>query len=1078
MNNIEDIYTLSPMQQGMLFHTLYSPESEVYFEQLVCTLKGQLNLSFFQQAWQKVVAKHPILRSSFHWEEIEKPLQMISQKVELSWMVYDWKHWNNLQRKEALESFLKSDRASGIELDQAPLMRFTLIQLASDSYQFIWSHHHILLDGWSMQIVLQEVFDCYESYNRGESLPLTSCHPYREYISWLQEQDSSQAKKFWQQRLKGFEAPTPLVVDQLISNQPQQDTYHEIPFKLSFEITNQLQSLAQKHHLTLNNLVQGAWGLLLSRYSGETDIVFGATVSGRPSDLPNIDRMVGLFINTLPVRLQISGQEKLIPWLKTLQSQQFEQEPYTYYSLADIQKNSDIPPNMSLFESLLVFENYPVNSSKNTSEKTLEITDIRCLERTNYPLTVVIIPNRELSGRIVYDTRRFEAETIERMIGHLQTLLAAMANHPELSLYEFSLLTKAEEEQLILAENQNDALIKNIDYQSVHRLFEKQAEKTPNAIAIIYKDEQLTYQELNQRANQLAHYLQFLGIKLEDKIGVCIERSSLMAIAILGILKAGGAYVPLDPAYPVERLAFMLEDVKCPILLTQTHLSNQLPVGHIKQVINIESEWENISQYSSENLLTQVTPDHLAYIIYTSGSTGTPKGTEVPHRSFIGFMFGVDYIKLDADNIWLQHSSISWDAFTLELWPSLLYGGRCVLYPDNITTPENLSKIIKQEGVNILWLTCALFNLIIDTIPEALLEVKQLIIGGEALSVSHVRRALNLLPQTQIINGYGPSECTVFTSCYVIPKQLDQNVNSIPIGKPIGDRKVYLLDHNLQRVPMGVAGEIYIGGKGVARGYLNQPMLTHKKFIDNPFLAGDTLYKTGDLARRLTDGNLEFLGRIDNQVKIRGFRIELGEIETILTNHSEIREAIVTIREDVPGNKSLVAYIVPQNYQLTAHDVRNFLSQKLPNYLIPNAFVFLDKFPLTPNGKINRLGLPAPNISQQNFGIEFVAPRTSTERELATIWTEVLQLTKVGVYDNFFELGGHSLLATQLISRLKETFEIEFPFRYLFENPTISQLAEKVVNQQIELVKTDELAQILGEIDELSDEEAAQQLLL
>ena len=1078
MNNIEDIYSLSPMQQGMLFHTLYSPESEVYFEQLVCTLKGQLNLSFFQQAWQKVVAKYPVLRSSFHWEEIEKPLQMVSQKVELPWMVYDWKHWDNLQQKEALESFLKSDRASGIELDQAPLMRFTLIQLETDSYQFIWSHHHILFDGWSMQIILQEVFDLYESYNRGESLQLKSCHPYREYISWLQQQDSSQAKKFWQQRLKGIEAPTPLVVDKLIDNKPQEEAYQEIPFKLSFEITNQLQSLAQKHHLTLNNLVQGAWGLLLSRYSGETDIVFGATASGRTSELPNIDTMVGLFINTLPVRLQISGKEELIPWLKALQSQQFEQEPYTYYSLADIQKNSDIPPKMSLFESILVFENYPVDSSKNAPQRTLEITDIRCLERTNYPLTVVIIPNVELSGRIVYDTRRFEAETIERMIGHLQTLLAGMANHPELRLSEFSLLTKAEEEQLILAENQNDSLIKTIDYQCIHRLFEKQVEKTPNAIAIVYKDEQLTYQELNQRANQLAHYLQFLGIKLEDKIGVCIERSPLMAIAILGILKAGGAYFPLDSAYPVERLAFMLEDVKCPILLTETHLSNQLSVDDIKQVINIESEWKNISQYSSDNLLTQVTPDNLAYIIYTSGSTGTPKGTEIPHRSFIGFMFGVNYIKLGADNIWLQHSSISWDALTLELWTPLLYGGRCVLYPDNITTPENLSKIIKEEGVNILWLTCALFNLIIDTMPEALLEVKQLIIGGESLSVSHVRRALNLLPQTQIINGYGPSECTVFTACYVIPKQLDQNVNSIPIGKPIGDRRVYLFDQNLQRVPIAVPGEVYIGGKSVARGYLNQPILTHEKFIDNPFVDGDTLYKTGDLVRRLSDENLEFLGRIDNQVKIRGFRIELGEIETVLTNYSEIREAIVTIREDQPGDKSLVAYIVPHNHQLTTRDLRNFLSQKLPNYMIPNAFVFLDKFPLTPNGKINRLGLPAPNISQQNLGIEFVAPRTSTERELVTIWTEVLQLTKVGIYDNFFELGGHSLLATQLISRLKETFEIEFPFRYLFENPTISQLAEKVVNQQIELAEGDEFAQILGEIDELSEDEVAQQLFL
>jgi amino acid adenylation domain-containing protein len=778
------------------------------------------------------------------------------------------------------------------------------------------------------------------------------------------------------------------------------------------------------------------------------------------------------------VRLQISGKEELIPWLKALQSQQFEQEPYTYYSLADIQKNSDIPPKMSLFESILVFENYPVDSSKNAPQRTLEITDIRCLERTNYPLTVVIIPNVELSGRIVYDTRRFEAETIERMIGHLQTLLAGMANHPELRLSEFSLLTKAEEEQLILAENQNDSLIKTIDYQCIHRLFEKQVEKTPNAIAIVYKDEQLTYQELNQRANQLAHYLQFLGIKLEDKIGVCIERSPLMTIAILGILKAGGAYVPLDAAYPVERLTFMLEDVKCPILLTQTHLSNQLPVDDIKQVINIESEWENISQYSSDNLLTQVTPDNLAYIIYTSGSTGTPKGTEIPHRSLIGFMFGVDYIKLDADNIWLQHSSVSWDMLTWELWPSLVCGGRCVLFPDNIPTPENLSRVIKEQGVNILFLTTALFNLIIDTMPEGLSGIKQLLFGGESVSVPHVHRALKLLPETQILHGYGPSECTAITSCYRLPKQLDENIASIPIGKPIGDRKIYLLDRNLRRVPVGVPGEVYIGGKSVARGYLNQSMLTHEKFIDNPFVDGDTLYKTGDLVRRLSDENLEFLGRIDNQVKIRGFRIELGEIETVLTNYSEIREAIVTIREDVPGNKSLVAYLVPQNYQLVARDVRSYLSQKLPNYMIPNAFVFLDKFPLTANGKINRLGLPAADISQQNFGVEFVAPRTSTERELVTIWTEVLQLTKVGIYDNFFELGGHSLLATQLISRLKETFEIEFPFRYLFENPTIGQLANKVVNQQIEQVKSDELVQILGEIDELSEDEAAQQLIL
>ncbi|MDJ0728709.1 MAG: amino acid adenylation domain-containing protein [Crocosphaera sp.] len=1078
MNNIEDLYALSPMQEGMLFHTLYSPESEAYFEQLVCQLKGQLNISLFQKAWQTIVARHPVLRSSFHWEEIEKPLQMVSQQVELSWMIHDWQHWPENQQKEALETFLKSDRSLGIDIDQAPLMRFTLIQLGVDNYQFIWSHHHILLDGWSMQIVLQEVFDLYESYNQGDSLQLKPCPLYREYISWLQQQNPFEAKEFWQKKLQGIEATTPLIVDQLIKNNTQKEAYQEIPFKLSIEATEKLQLLAQKHHLTLNNLVQGAWGLLLSRYSGETDIIFGATVSGRPSNFPNVEQMVGLFINTLPVRLKVSDTEALIPWLKELQGQQFEQEPYSYYSLAEIQKYSDIPPEMPLFESILVFENYPVKSDKNDTKKTLEIANIRCLERTNYPLTVVIIPNEELSGRIVYDIRRFQPETIERMIGHLQTLLEGMANDPEQRLSQFSLLTKAEEAALILEENQNDAQIKTINYQCVHHLFEKQVNQTPEAVAIVYKNEQLTYQELNQKANQLAHYLQSLGIKLEEKIGVCIERSPLMVIAILAILKAGGTYVPLDPAYPSERLAFMLEDVECSLLLSQNHLLEQLPVDNIKQVIDIESEWEKISQYSSENLAVNITVDHLAYIIYTSGSTGKPKGTEVPHRSFIGFMFGVDYIDLNPNNIWLQHSSISWDALTLELWPPLLYGGCCVLYPGNIPTPEELSNIIKEKRINILWLTSAFFNLVIDTIPEALLGVKQLITGGESLSVDHVRRAVELLPKTQIVNGYGPSECTVFSCCYPIPKQVDKNLSSIPIGKPIVDRKVYLLDRNFKRVPLGVSGEIYIGGSSVARGYLNQPTLTREKFIANPFVPGDTLYKTGDLVRRLTDGNLEFLGRIDNQVKVRGFRIELGEIETILTNHSDIKEATVIIREDNPGNKSIVAYCIPHNHQLTSHDVRNYLTEKLPNYMIPNAFVFLDQFPLTPNGKINRRALPIPDNSQSNFRVEFVPPRTSTEEELATIWTEVLGLNKVGIYDNFFELGGHSLLATQVISRLKEIFEIEFPFRYLFENPTIAKLGEKVTIQQLEQAQGDELSQILEEIDELSEEEATQQLLL
>lgn len=1073
MKNIEDLYELSPMQQGMLFHTLYAPESEVYFEQLLCTLSGELNLPAFQQAWEQVGKRHTVFRSSFHWEEIEKPLQMVSKQVEFPWVKLDWQNLTPDEQQRQLEDFLKCDRQKGFELNQAPLMRFVIIQLESQTYQFIWSHHHLLFDGWSMQIVLKEVLAFYEANQRGESLHLQPVRPYRDYIQWLQQQDIDQAEKFWQQTLQGFTNPTCLGVNK------KQGIYNEQHFQLSQTVTEKLQAAARQHHLTLNNLVQGAWALLISRYSGESDVVFGATVSGRPPSLEQLDSMVGLFINTLPIRVNVTAETELLPWLKQLQTQALEQEPLAYYSLADIQKLSNIPPGMPLFESLLVFENYPLNSEQKATPKPLEITKISCIERTNYPITLVVNP--ELSGRIVYDTGCFEEQTIRNLIGHFQTLLTGMAVNLKQSISQLSLLSATEEEQLILLENHQ---ANSLNYQCLHVLFEEQVEKTPDAVALIYQQQQLTYRDLNNRANQLAYYLRSLGVKPEVRVGICVERSLEMGIGILAILKAGGAYVPLDPAYPSERLAFMLKDVQTPIILTQTHLQNKLPITD-QIVVNLDSNWEIIAQYKQDNLPNEVTPENLAYIIYTSGSTGTPKGTEVPHRSIIGFMFEVDYIHLNAEQIWLQHSSMSWDGLTLELWPPLLYGGRCVLYPEKIPTPENLSQILQEQNINTLFLTTALFNLIIDTMPEGLSGVKYLLFGGESVSVPHVRRALERLPETQLIHAYGPSECTVFTCCYPIPKQLADNLNTIPIGKPIGDRTVYILDENLHRVPIGIPGELYVGGASVARGYLNQPILTQEKFIPNPFMEGDTLYKTGDLVRRLTDGNIEFIGRIDTQVKIRGFRIELAEIEAVLIQHPDIKQAVVIAREDEPGQKFLAAYLVAQNHLPLSSNLRNFLKQKLPDYMIPTAFVGLEAFPLTSNHKINRLALPIPQDCQRNLEVDFVAPRTSTEQELATIWAEVLGLQqtcpepveRIGIHDNFFELGGHSLRATQVVSRLREVFSIEFPLRALFENPTLSELAQTVNEQQIEQAENGALARILGEIDQLSEEEIAQALM-
>lgn len=524
MNNIEDLYELSPMQQGMLFHTLYAPESEVYFEQLLCILSGKLNFTAFQKAWEQVVARHPILRSSFYWEEIEKPLQMVSKQVDLPWEELDWRNFTPDEQQQHLEDFLKCDRQKGFELDVAPLMRFTIIRLGEETYQFIWSHHHILFDGWSMQIILKEVLAFYEAHQRGEHLRLQHVRPYREYIQWLQQQDSDQAKKFWQETLQGFEVPTSLRgnSEQRTANRGL-EIYNEQSFQLSQTVIEKLQHAARQHHLTLNNLVQGAWALLISRYSGETDVVFGATVSGRPPTLEQVDSMVGLFINTLPIRTQVSGKTQLLPWLKQLQTQALEQEQYAYCSLAEIQQLSDIPTGLPLFESILVFENYPLDSAKQETKKTLEISHISCFERTNYPLTVVINPGSQLSGRIVYDTSCFEEQTIARMIGHFQTLLAGMADNLQQYISQLSLLSADEEEQLILIENHQTT--DSINYKCIHILFEEQVEKNPDAIAVVYEKKHLTYRELNNRANQLAHYLKSLGVKPEVRVGICVERS-------------------------------------------------------------------------------------------------------------------------------------------------------------------------------------------------------------------------------------------------------------------------------------------------------------------------------------------------------------------------------------------------------------------------------------------------------------------------------------------------------------------------------------------------------------------------
>jgi amino acid adenylation domain-containing protein len=571
-------------------------------------------------------------------------------------------------------------------------------------------------------------------------------------------------------------------------------------------------------------------------------------------------------------------------------------------------------------------------------------------------------------------------------------------------------------------------------------------EQRPEAVAVVFEDRQLTYRELNERANQLAHHLQQLGVGPEALVGVYMERSLEMVVGLLGILKAGGAYLPLDLAYPRERVAFMLEDARAQVLLTQKTLMKELP-DHTAKLLCLEESWKNIARESTENPASSTTPDHLAYVMYTSGSTGMPKGVSVSHRGVVRLVKNTNYVHLGSEEVFLQFAPLAFDASTFEIWGPLLNGGRLVVFPPHLGSLEELGQVIQSHKVTTLWLTAALFHQMVDGYPEDLRHVRQLLAGGDVLLPQHVRRVLGESERTTLINGYGPTECTTFTTCYRMtgPGQVGASVS---IGRPIANTTVYILDSHLHPVPIGVPGELHIGGDGLARGYLNRPELTAEKFIPNPFSheAGSRLYKTGDLVRYLPDGNIEFLGRIDQQVKLRGFRIELGELETVLGQHPSVREVVVLAREDSPGDKRLVAYLViEQEPAPTSTELRGFLKEKLPDYMVPSAFVFLDAFPLTPNGKIDRKVLPKPEMGTASEK-EHVAPRTDIESRIRAIWQEVLKQEQIGVHDNFFELGGHSLLAILIISQINKKFGVEMTPRALFEAQTVADLAEKLRN--------------------------------
>jgi amino acid adenylation domain-containing protein len=1044
--NIEDIYPLSPMQQGMLFHSLLAPESGAYIVQSCYEVQGSLNLIAFEQAWQQVINRHSILRTAFVWENLEKPLQVVGKEINSLTLYQDWQHLTLEQQKTQLNFLLKTKRKQGFNLAKAPLMSFNLIKIRDNIYQFIWTYHHLLLDGWSVPLIVKEFIALYETIIQGQNSPLEKPRPYRDYIAWLQQQDLSNAKTFWSQRLKGLTTPTTIIRLTHRLNSPNQN-YQEKHLQLSEEITEKILSFAKPNKLTVNTLVQAAWAIILSYYSGENDVIFGATYSGRPTSLTEAEQMVGLFINTLPVRVFINEKETLLEWIKKFQTQQIEAQQYQYIPLVEIHRLSEIPRNLPLFESLVIFENYPVDTDLKQSLKNIQIQNVSTQEQTNYPLTLYAISDSQLSFKLIYDADYFNSVTIAQILEHLKTLLLSIAKNPQQELYQLSLLSQSEQQKLLIDWNQTQKIFENLAH--IHQLFETQVQQIPDTIALIDEYQQLSYQQLNTIANQLAYYLQKQGIQPEQTIGICLERSCEMVIALLAVLKVGATYIPLDPAYPKERLNYIINDAKLSLIITKKYIDfMQFKVPHI---LNLDEQWSVITQQKIDHIFTQITLDNLAYIIYTSGSTGQPKGVQISHRALSNFLLGINpTLNCTPSDILLSVTSLSFDIAALELYLPLMVGARVIIASQQtIKNSQKLQQQINQFNITMMQATPATWQMLILGGWTGKHNLK-ILSGGEALD----QKLAQQLTQNsqQLFNLYGPTETTIWSSIYQVKNQeyLDKN-STVLIGRPLANTEFYILDKNLQPVPIGVPGELYIGGVGVARGYFNRADLTAERFLPNPFKkTPERLYKTGDLAQYLEDGNVEYLGRLDSQVKLRGFRIELGEIEAVLRQHPKVQQAVVVVNSQAE-EKRLIAYIVSADkLEINVTVLREFLAEKLPIYMIPSAFVMLDVLPLTPNGKIDRRALPTPEKVRPQLEATYVIPKTEIEKTIAQIWQKALNLENIGIHDNFFDLGGHSLLMVRVHSQLRAAFSSDIPLVEMFRYPTIHALADYFNHSRLE----------------------------
>ncbi|CRM96286.1 Linear gramicidin synthase subunit B [Pseudomonas sp. 22 E 5] len=1074
---IEDVYPLTPMQEGLLLHTLLEPGTGLYYMQDRYRINSALDPERFAQAWQAVIARHEALRASFCWNVGEDMLQVIHKPGSTPIEYLDWSNDPESEQEPRLQALLKQEREAGFDLlNQAPF-HLRLIRVGAERYWFMMSNHHILIDAWCRSLLMNDFFELYMALGEGRDPQLATPPRYRDYIAWLQRQNLNEARQWWQQNLQGFERTTPIPSDRPFLREHAGHSggmvVSDCYTRLDARDGAQLRELAQAHQLTVNTFAQAAWALVLRRLSGDRDVLFGVTVAGRPVEMPEMQRTVGLFINSIALRVKLPEDDQrcsVRQWLSGLLDSNMQLREYEYLPLVTIQEHSELPKGQPLFDSLFVFENAPVEVSVLDRAQSLNATSDSGRTHTNFPLTAVCYPGDDLGLHLSYDQRYFDETTVQGMLGEFKRLLLALVQGFHGDMADLPLIGEQEREFLVEGCNQSEHVYPL--ERSYIELFEEQVAAHPQRIAASCLDQQWSYDELNRRSNGLGHALIAAGVGLDQPVALLAERNLDLLGMIIGSFKAGAGYLPLDPDLPSQRLRSIIDLSRTPLLVC-TEASREQAIELLEGFDCQLLVWEEIPA-RGENPGVYSRPDNLAYVIYTSGSTGLPKGVMVEQRGMLNNQLSkVPYLALSDADVIAQTASQSFDISVWQFLAAPLFGARVDIVPNTIAhDPQGLLEHVQTQGITVLESVPSLIQGMLAQDRISLDGLRWMLPTGEAMPPELAHQWLLRYPEIGLVNAYGPAECSDDVAFYRVDLASTRSTY-LPIGTPTDNNRLYLLDGALELVPQGAVGELCVAGTGVGRGYVSDPLRTAPVFVPNPFGApGERLYRTGDLARRRSDGVLEYVGRVDHQVKIRGYRIELGEIEARLHEQPEVRDAAVGVQEGING-KHLVGYLVAADEALNPSErldrIKQRLRAELPEYMVPLHWLWLDRLPLNANGKLDRKALPALEIGQLQSQ-DYLAPRNELETTLAAIWAEVLKVERVGVQDNFFELGGHSLLATQIASRVQKTLQRDVPLRAMFECSTVGELAEYIdglAANDISAEKVDRLSDLMAELEGL-----------